>query len=111
MSKRLADIDRVIAVNVKEMRQKAGITQAQVAAYLKVVYQSYQKMEGGKTSFRASTLHQLAHLYGTNICDMFTGSELVYCPTTVRVLLEMSAMKLEQKGKVFVCAVNARNGK
>lgn len=73
MTSRVTDLDRTIAKNLKAMREAAGLTQPQVAGHLGISYQSYQKMEGGKHSFRVSTLDRLGLLYNKRLADIVRG--------------------------------------
>lgn len=63
MSKRITQLDRDIAERLRTLRGARKMTQTTVAGFLGIQYQSYQKMEGGKTSFRAESLHRLSQLF------------------------------------------------
>lgn len=71
MSPKVTPLDKHIASRVKAMRKERGTTQPGVAGVLGVSYQSYQKMERGTVSFRASTLDKLAVLFGVPVAHFF----------------------------------------
>lgn len=71
MSPKVAPLDRHIADRVKAMRKERRVTQPAVAGVLGVSYQSYQKMERGTVSFRASTLDKLSTLFGVPVSHFF----------------------------------------
>lgn len=67
MSSRVTLIDRRIAENIKAVRLAGRVSMARIARHLKISYQSYQALERGETSFRVSTLHEIAKFYGMAI--------------------------------------------
>lgn len=67
---RVSDLDRTLAANVKALRLAAGITQAQVGRFLGVTYQTYQKIEGGRSVFRVDLLVSFARLYAVSPLDL-----------------------------------------
>ncbi len=52
--------------NLKEARQKAGMTQRQVAEYLKVGERHYKKIESGETLGSIDVWDSLEDLFGIN---------------------------------------------
>ncbi len=56
---------------IKELREKAGITQMQLAEILKVSQSTIAMWETGYTMPRAGTLPKLAQVLGCSIDDLF----------------------------------------
>ena len=75
MSVKVTELDVVIARNLRRFREEARLSQPQVAGFLGVTYQSYQKMEGGRVSFRASAIDRLCELYGVQYTDLTRDDE------------------------------------
>lgn len=48
-----------LPLKLKEVRQKKGLTQTQIAEQLGMTYQEYQKIENGKTVVRADKLYHI----------------------------------------------------
>lgn len=71
MSPKITPLDKHIAKRIKAVRLKRDVTQPTVAGVLGVSYQSYQKMERGAVSFRASTLERLAAALGVPMSYFF----------------------------------------
>jgi transcriptional regulator with XRE-family HTH domain len=107
---KVSPIDEVIANNLRELRTQAKLTQPQVAGHLGIAYQSYQKMEGGRVSFRASTLVRLAQLYGTTLDGLVEGSpgsiDRMY--STIQILL--LGMSEKQREDMYRAGVQIKHG-
>jgi transcriptional regulator with XRE-family HTH domain len=75
MNPRVTALDRQIAARLKALRKGRGnaVTLEKIAQYLDMTYQSYQRMERGEVSFRASTLKQLAIFYSVPVSYFFDG--------------------------------------
>lgn len=71
MSPKVTPLDKHIAARIKAMRKERKLTQPGVAGVLGVSYQSYQKMERGVISFRASSLSILAVLFEVPVAYFF----------------------------------------
>lgn len=71
MSPKVTPLDKHIAGRIKAIRSERHLTQPGVAGVLGVSYQSYQKMERGTVSFRASTLDKLASFFGVTVVYFF----------------------------------------
>jgi transcriptional regulator with XRE-family HTH domain len=84
MSSKVTELDRTIARNIREFRTLCKLTQPQVADYLGMTYQSYQKLEGARVSFRASTLDKLGQLYNKRLQEIVRGSETELDPLIVK---------------------------
>ena len=52
--------------NLKKARQKAGLTQKQVADYLKITDRAYQNIEYGKRIGKIETWDKLEDLFGVH---------------------------------------------
>lgn len=52
--------------NLKEARQKAGMTQEDVAAYLKITVQHYQRIEYGTTIGKVALWDKLEDLFNVH---------------------------------------------
>lgn len=74
MTSKVSPFDVSLSNRVKDLRTQAKLTQPQVASHLGITYQSYQKMEGGKHSFRARTVVQLAELYNLSVQELLDGT-------------------------------------
>lgn len=68
---RATQLDRDIGGRLRALRVERKLSQPIVARTLDVTYQSYQKMEAGKVSFRASTLATLAEFFGVPVASLF----------------------------------------
>lgn len=75
MQKHVTDFDRTVAANIKRLRADRGLTQPRVAGVLGITYQSYQKLEGGKTSIRARTLWAVAELFSVPVTQIVEGTD------------------------------------
>lgn len=75
MNSRVTPLDIHVAARLKAFRTAAeGVHMASLARFLGITYQSYQAMEGGKVSFRVSTLERLATFFNVTI-PYFIGSD------------------------------------
>jgi transcriptional regulator with XRE-family HTH domain len=68
---RATQLDRDIGARLRALRTQRKLSQPVVARALGVTYQSYQKMEAGKVSLRASTLATLAKFYKVPVASLF----------------------------------------
>ena len=59
-----------IAARLKDIRQRIGFTQAQVAAQLKLHRPTISEIEAGRRAVTAEELFQLASLYGTSVGEI-----------------------------------------
>lgn len=91
--KRASLIDQLIAVNIRALRQQAGLSQMSVAASLEISYQQYQKYEQGTNRIGASRLYLLAKLFQIEIDEFYRnvgGTGLVAEPGAGIATEEMS---------------------
>jgi transcriptional regulator with XRE-family HTH domain len=107
---KITGLDQVIASNIRDMRTGAKLTQPQVAGHLGIAYQSYQKMEGGRVSFRASTLARLAQLYGTTIDSLVEGAPGSIDPTYSQIQILLFGMTAQQREEMFRAGVQIKHG-
>lgn len=89
---KVTDLDRAIAKKIREFRDASKLTQPQVAEHLGIAYQSYQRMEAGRISFRASTLDRLAQLYNKRLYDFMGDGELKIDPLVTKAQILMLGM-------------------
>ena len=75
MQKHVADFDLTVAANIKRMRLDRKLTQPRVAGVLGITYQSYQKLEGGKTSIRARSIWAIAELFNVPVTQIVEGTD------------------------------------
>ena len=73
---KVSPTDLHIAAKLRDLRTRGNggdtsVRLSQLAAYLGMRYQSYQKLEEGRVSFRASTLQKLAEFYGVPVSHFF----------------------------------------
>ena len=96
---KVTELDREIALKIRALRDKSGLTQPQVASHLGIAYQSYQKMEKGRVSFRASTLSILANLYGIRPGQLIDGENVVADPGLAKIVLVAFSLPKEMQEK------------
>lgn len=110
MGSRITDLDRNIAKKLREFRIAAGLTQPQVASHLGIAYQSYQKMERGAHSFRASTLDRLASLYGKRFWDLIQNDIVDVDPMTAKAVSILGGMSLENRERAIKSLLDIKHG-
>lgn len=66
-------IDRMVAQNLRNLRIKAGLSQAVLALSSGITYQQLQKYEKGSNRISAARLHRFAHILGCGVEDFFEG--------------------------------------
>lgn len=97
MSSKVTDLDITIARNLKRFREEAKLSQPHVASFLGMTYQSYQKMEGGRVSFRASSIGKLCSLYGVQYEDLVRDdNDTLIDPRTVALVSMVRKMNEDQ---------------
>lgn len=111
MTSRVTDLDRAIAKNIRRLRDEAKLTQPQVAGHLGITYQSYQKMEGGKVAFRASTLDQLAQLYNMRLHHIIGGADQPLDPVVIKALLLLHGMDSDARDTCVRAILAVKHGK
>lgn len=110
MSSRVTDLDRSIAKRVRQFREDAKLTQPQVAGHLGITYQSYQKMEGGRYSFRASTLDRLALLYNKRLWHFIKNDDAQIDPAITRATLILHGMSDEDREVAIRALLKIKHG-
>lgn len=111
MSDRITDLDRGIAKRLREFREEAKLTQPQVASHLGIAYQSYQKMEGGRYSFRASTLDRLAMLYNKRLWHFIQSDDAPIDPAITQATLILHGMTDAMREEAIRALINIKHGK
>lgn len=101
MSSRVTDLDKALADKIKTLRLDAKMTQPDVAGYLGITYQSYQKMETGKVAFRASTLERISSLYGLKLRDLFQDHEHSVDPVISRANLMFNSLNPDDRERAI----------
>lgn len=110
MSIRATDFDVKVAANIKRYRQEAKLTQPQVAEHLGITYQSYQKMESGRHSFRASTLDRLALLYNKKLFHLIDGAERSIDPAITQATLILHGMSDADREAAIRALLHIKHG-
>lgn len=62
-------------MRLKELRLKAGLTQAEVAKELNVNQSAVHLWETGRTRIARKHHENLARLYGVTVSELFTGGD------------------------------------
>lgn len=75
MQTHVTNFDRTVAANIKRLRVDRKLTQPRVAEVLGITYQSYQKLEGGKTSIRARSIWAIAELFSVPVTQIVEGTD------------------------------------
>lgn len=60
-----------IANNIRYQRQKKGLSQEEVAKKVDFTLRTYVKYEENAKGLKATTLSQLANIFGCNISDFY----------------------------------------
>ena len=60
----------LIGLKVKELREKANLSQAQIARFLGVDQSTISKCEKGERQFQVDHLEQLGNLFGFTLADL-----------------------------------------
>lgn len=63
-------INRAIGARIRELRQRAGLTQAQVGHALGRTKTAVSYMESGRTAVNASQIYRLAQLFGCHPAEV-----------------------------------------
>jgi len=112
---RFLELDGIIANNIRDLRAQANLTQPQVASHLGIAYQSYQKMEGGRVSFRASTLVRLSQLYDVTLDWMVErrdegGNVFSVDPIVSHVQILLLGMSERERNDLYRAAIQIKHG-
>lgn len=105
----VTNLDLKIAERCKKFRAEAKFTQVHVAEYLGIKYQSYQKMEAGKHSFRASTLDRLAMLYNKKLFHFISGGEAQIDPLITKATLILHGMSDDDREEAIRALLNIKH--
>ncbi len=63
-----------IASRIAELRDICGFTKEEVADYLKISVEDYEKYENAEVDFPVSSLYELAAKFGVDLTEILTGS-------------------------------------
>lgn len=80
--------------NLKDLRLKANLTQAQIAQELDITQQSYQKWESGKSKPTLNTLEMFSDFFGISIEELLSDG-------TVRIESILNADKISYKSQLL----------
>lgn len=105
----VTDLDLQIAERLRKFRAEAKLTQPQVAEYLGIQYQSYQRMEAGKHSFRASTLDRMAMLYNMKLFHFISGGEAQVDPLITKACLILHGMSDDDREAAIRALLNIKH--
>ena len=109
MSSKVTDLDIAIAGNLRRFREGAKLSQPHVASFLGMTYQSYQKMEGGRISFRVSSIDRLCKLYGVTFEELVHSDDAsLVDPRTVALVAMVRTMNEDQQMELHEQAVRIK---
>ena len=80
--------------NLKDLRLKANLTQAQIAQELEITQQSYQKWESGKSKPTLNTLEMFSDFFGVSIEELLSDG-------TVRIESILNADKISYMSQLL----------
>ncbi|MBP1853580.1 helix-turn-helix domain-containing protein [Rhizobium halophytocola] len=76
MAKERTDIDIVVAYNLRNLRQLAGVTQKSLAEATGVTCQQIHKYESGESRIAAGKLPAVTRALGCTLAQVFQGLEI-----------------------------------
>lgn len=110
MSPKAVSLDKEIAERVRQLREEREMSQPVVAGVLGVTYQSYQKIEAGKVSLRASTIAKLANLFGVPVEQLYgeVGDVMQNAPEVAHVIAIMQGVDRDAAQSILQHAIRAK---
>lgn len=110
MSPKATPLDKEIAARVAALRKERQLSQPTVAGVLGVTYQSYQKIEAGRVSFRASTIAKLAGLFGVPVEQLYgdTGGVLRNAPYVSNMVALLQQVDEPKAASIYASALRAK---
>lgn len=101
MRRKVDIFDRIVGLNVRNLREERGMSQPRVAEVLNISYQSYQRLESGRVTFTGLTIFKLAELFQVKFSDLVSGTAPSLqngqvITQTVGVMSELSPEDVEQ---------------
>jgi transcriptional regulator with XRE-family HTH domain len=81
-----------IGKKVKELREKAGLNQMQIAQFLEVDQSTISKCEKGERQFQVDHLERLGNLFGLSLGDLMNGDVSV---TPLQIAFRADGMQVE----------------
>lgn len=97
-------IDVLVGINLRNMRNRSGMTQTVLGDKVALTFQQIQKYEKGLNRIAASTLYELALVFGVPVETFYQGVDETYMPSE-KALPELSAQAL----KLAVLYDNSKN--
>lgn len=82
----------LIGLKVKELREKAGLNQTQLAQFLEVDQSTLSKCEKGERQFQVDHLERLGSLFGFTLTDLMNEEVLV---KPLRIAFRADGMQIE----------------
>jgi transcriptional regulator with XRE-family HTH domain len=105
------DLSVVIGNNLRFLRQRAAMSQKEVADILGISYQQMQKYEQGSNRICAEYIYRLKTLYNVQLEDFFTGVKLSELqgisrddPLAWKVFLKTASIE-DQNVKQKICKI------
>ena len=69
------DIDVLVGQNLRTLRTVSGMSQTNLGEKLEITFQQIQKYEKGTNRIAASTLYELAKIFGVSVEAFFQGAD------------------------------------
>ena len=82
----------LIGQKVKELREKAGLNQMQIAQFLGVDQSTISKCEKGERQFQVDHLEQLGSLFGFTLADLMNEESQNY---SLRIAFRANGIQVE----------------
>ncbi len=74
MKKIPAGADLKVGANIRQLRQRIGMSQEKLAEHLKITFQQVQKYEKGTNRVSASRLVEIARVFNVTVSALFEGA-------------------------------------
>ncbi len=74
MTKIPAGADLKVGANIRQLRQRIGMSQEKLAEHLKITFQQVQKYEKGTNRVSASRLVEIARVFNVTVSALFEGA-------------------------------------
>lgn len=77
-----SQIDILVGQNIKILRSQRGMSQSALGEHLELTFQQIQKYEKGTNRVAASTLYEMARVFGVTFEAFFQGAEHIKADST-----------------------------
>lgn len=91
---------------IKQLREAKGLSQADLAASLKIANQNYWKIEKGKTELTVNRLEQIAEALGVSVVELLTGEPEKVNDSEEVAILKEKILVLERDKKNQQTVIN-----